>query len=225
MNTIARITSPHDGALDHLCHELAQRAAQLDRSDAWPREQLALCGAAGVFEWFLPHECGGQQWSDVDVTRGYLRLSSACLTTSFIITQRTGACLRIAGSDNQPAKDRLLPGLVSGQSFATVGISHLTTSRRHLARPVLEAREDGDAFILDGYSPWVTGALHASSVVTGAVMADDRQILVALPTDLPGVTVPAPRGWWGCRPATPAKCDSTVCASGASGCWPARPRT
>ncbi len=151
----------------------------------------------GVFEWFMPRHWGGQEWSELDITRGYLRLGAACLTTAFVITQRTGACQRIAGSDNEVAKARLLGGLVSGETFATVGISHLTTSRRHLARPVLVARESNDGFILDGYSPWVTGADHASTIVTGAVLDDSeaaagQQILVALPTDLPGVTVPPP---------------------------------
>jgi alkylation response protein AidB-like acyl-CoA dehydrogenase len=126
------------------------------------------------------------------VTRGYLRLSAACLTTTFIITQRTGACMRIAGSDNEALKARLLPDLAAGKTFATVGISHLTTSRRHLAKPVLSARASGDGFILDGFSPWVTGALHAIIVVTGATLDDGRQILVALPTDAPGVSIPQP---------------------------------
>jgi alkylation response protein AidB-like acyl-CoA dehydrogenase len=38
----------------------------------------------------------------------------------------------------------------------------------------------------------VTGAEHASTIVTGATLADGRQILVALPTSLPGVTIPQP---------------------------------
>ena len=130
--------------------------------------------------------------SDADVTRGYFALSAACLTTTFIITQRTGACLRIAGSDNQQAKERLLPGLVSGDTFATVGVSHLSTSRRHLAKPVLEARETAGGYTLDGFSPWVTGADHAQTIVTGAVLPDGQQILVALPVDLAGVTIPPP---------------------------------
>lgn len=189
-----RIGSPDDPAFDRLCESLERLSAELDRTERWPAEQLRLCGEAGVYEWFLPRYLGGQEWSDRDVTRGYLRLSAACLTTTFIVTQRTGACQRIAGSDNAWAKERLLPDLVQGATFATVGISHLTTSRRHLARPVLSATESADAFVLDGYSPWVTGATHASTVVTGAVLEDGRQILVALPTDLPGVTIPpAPR--------------------------------
>lgn len=190
MSDDGRVVSPADPALDRLCDTLASLAAELDRTDRWPTEQLRLCGEAGVYEWFLPRHLGGQEWSDRDVTRGYLRLSAACLTTTFIITQRTGACQRIAGSNNAWAKEQLLPDLVRGATFATVGISHLTTSRRHLARPVLAARESGEGFVLEGYSPWVTGAPYASTVVTGAVLEDGRQILVALPTNLPGVNVP-----------------------------------
>ncbi len=140
----------------------------------------------------MPRTWGGQQWSDADITRGYLRLGAACLTTAFIITQRTGACQRIAGSENEAAKRRLLPKLVSGETFATVGISHLTTSRRHLARPALTARRDSGGFLLNGYSPWVTGANHAETIVTGAELEDGQQILVALATDSPGVTIPDP---------------------------------
>lgn len=186
------VRSPDSPLLDTLCRELAAHADALDMSGAWPAEQLDLCGRCGVFQWFLPATWGGQGWSDADVVRGYLRLSAACLTTTFVITQRTGACRRILASDNQELKERLASDLLSGRSFATVGISHLTTSRRHLARPVMAARETADGFELDGYSPWVTGAMHAQTIVTGATLDDGRQILVALPADLPGVSAAEP---------------------------------
>lgn len=192
MSSRQTITSPDDAALDQLCEQLVALGGEMDRTQHWPHEQLRLCGEAGVFEWFLPRHWGGQEWSDEQITRGYLRLGAACLTTAFVITQRTGACQRIAGSANEEAKSRLLGDLVSGASFATVGISHLTTSRRHLGQPVLRARAAGDSFILEGYSPWVTGANRASTIVTGAELDDGQQILVALPTDLPGVSIPPP---------------------------------
>ncbi len=81
-----------------------------------------------------------------------------------------------------------MPGLADGSHFATVGISHLTTSRRHLAKPVLAATEAAEGFVLEGFSPWVTGAAHAETVVMGATLEDGRQILVALPTTLEGVS-------------------------------------
>ncbi len=124
---------------------------------------------------------GGLEWSDSDIIRGYLKFSAACLTTTFIITQRSGACRRIVDSEHQGLKTRLLPGLNSGATFATVGISHLTTSRRHLAEPAMRAEETRDGFVLDGYSPWVTGAQFADVIVLGATLGDGQQILIALP--------------------------------------------
>jgi len=183
------ITSPDDPLLDRFCAKLAELAPQLEKLGAWPGEQLRLCGEAGVHEWFVGSPHGGQGWSEADVLRGYVKLAAACLTTTFVLTQRTGAMTRIAAGDSDFARERLLFDLVEGRSFATVGISHLTTSRQHVA-PVMRAEERGEDFILDGYSPWVTGAEHAQHIVLGATLADRRQILVALPTDLAGVRIP-----------------------------------
>ncbi|HEY4308094.1 MAG TPA: acyl-CoA dehydrogenase family protein [Pirellulales bacterium] len=185
------ITSPDAPALDDLCRELASRTDALDLAGSWPAEQLQLLGNYGVYQWFMPKAWGGQEWSELDCIRGYLRLSEACLSTTFILTQRTGACQRIADGETSRKRD-LLPGLVSGESFATVGISHLTTSRRHLGRPALAARETATGFVLDGFSPWVTGGAHADSIVTGATLADERQILAVVPATLPGITADPP---------------------------------
>lgn len=184
-----RIVAPTDVALAELCERLRELAPTLDTPNAWPFQQLQLCAEAGVHEWFLPRNVGGQGWSEADLLRGYLKLSAACLTTAFILTQRVGACTRIAASGNVLASERLLPPLLRGEIFATVGISHLTTSRQHV-KPVLQARETTSGWELNGYSPWVTGAEHAQAIVLGATLDDGRQILVALPTNLPGVRIP-----------------------------------
>ncbi len=187
-----RITSPKDPGLTDLCHRLAELATDLDRPGQWPAPQLQLLADYGVFEWFIGPEHGGQGWSDADVILGYLALSKACLTTTFVVTQFTGACRRIAVAENPYPRETLLNDLVAGRHFATVGISHLTTSRRHLAQPVLRAEPVRGGFQLDGFSPWVTGSTAADYVVTGATLQDDRQILVVLPTDCAGVTMPPP---------------------------------
>src|SRR5215212_8681050 len=190
-----RITSPDDPGLAELCATLADREIDMDRTGQWPSEQLQLCGEYGVYEWFVDPSWGGQGWNEEQLIRGYLALSAACLTTSFVLTQRTGACRRIEGSGNETLKQRLLPGLVSGELFATVGISHLTTSRRHLGRPVLTAEETAGGFRLNGMSPWVTGGAAADMITIAATLiergeATDRQLLMAVPTDTPGLSVP-----------------------------------
>lgn len=186
-----RITSPDDPALGRLCERLAASADELDADGAWPREQLQWCAAAGVHEWFIPRERGGQGWSEPDLLRGYLRLAEACLTTTFVLTQRSGGCQRIAASSNRPLGNRLLPGLMTGETETTIGLSHLTTSRQHTA-PALLARETGDGFILNGFSPWVTGADAADFLVLGATVDEERQLLAIVPVSQKGVTVQTP---------------------------------
>ncbi len=194
MNSSVLIENPHQPQLDELRGRLIElsRDVPLDSPEAWPDEQLRLCADCGVFRWFIPHQWGGADWSTADTMRGYLKLSAACLTTTFILTQYTGACRRIAGSGNARLQDKLLPSLANGELFATVGISHLTTSRRHLKQPVLAAEQIAEGYVLRGMAPWVTGTRRAHHLVVGATLADQRQILACVPTDAPGVTVPPP---------------------------------
>ncbi len=178
--------------MEDLCCLLSSRANAVDESGVWPAEQLEILRRAGVFEWFVPERWGGQGWKEADLLTGYVFLGSACLTTAFILTQWNAACRRFLSSENEKLRDDVAPKLATGTVFATVAISHLSTSRRHLKRPVLRAEETADGFVLDGYSPWVTGGLSADSIVTGAVLADGRQILVAAPRELCGMRVAEP---------------------------------
>ncbi len=184
-----------EDALERLGRELSAAANRLSGPGAWPREQLAACAEVGVFEWFVPQEWGGQGWDDVDLITAYLRMSQACLTTTFVLTQLTGALRRIVAGDGEVLRQQLLPCLLRGEALATVGISHLTTSRQHLQKPVLMAEfgMDGESSVrLDGISPWVTGAAQVDYVLTGAALADGRQLLAIVPTDAPGVFVEPP---------------------------------
>lgn len=179
-------------AFDDLLTQLSTAAADLESTGDWPQAQFNALAGAGVLGWVIPRECGGSGISQEDLIRGYDRLATACLTTAFILTQRNGACQRIAGSDRDELKAELLPRLVTCELFATVGISHLTTSRQHLSQPAVAATLAGDTVTLRGTVPWVTGASYADYVVTGGTCDDGRQLLIALPMHLSGITVHPP---------------------------------
>ncbi len=187
MPDIPPIEAPNDGSLDQLCDRLLELSSRGNSIDRWPAESLRLCGEAGVYRWFLTESEGGLGWSEADQTRGYLRLAAADLTTTFVITQYMGAIRRIAGSDNRSVAERWLPRLLRGDAFATVGISHLTTSRRHLSQPALVASETATGFVLSGKAPWVTGAPHADLYVIGGSLSDGREILAAVDRSLAGI--------------------------------------
>jgi alkylation response protein AidB-like acyl-CoA dehydrogenase len=186
------LNSPTDARWNELLDVLRSGWPQLDDPAAWPAEQLKALGNYGVYGWFIPPEQGGLGWSEADLLRGLVRMASACLTTTFILTQRVAACSRIVACENEELRRELLPKLLTAETFATIGISHLTTSRRHVSTPVLSAERCDGGYILNGYSPWVTGADHADTIVVGAATTDDLQLLAAIDTRTPGVVVPAP---------------------------------
>jgi alkylation response protein AidB-like acyl-CoA dehydrogenase len=180
------------GELRALCAQLEELTSGLSDVDDWPGHQLLLLAEAGLLGWGLPVEFGGRAVGETEMLVAYETLAAACLTTTFVLTQRNAACQRIANSDNEEIRAELLPPLCVGESFATVGISHLTTSRQHLAKPPVSAVETPTGFVLNGTVPWVTGARSADHLVSGGTLTDGRQVLMAVPTSLPGVEVKPP---------------------------------
>jgi alkylation response protein AidB-like acyl-CoA dehydrogenase len=178
-------------SLDGMVLALRENAGEADGSLEWPETSWhSLCGG-GAVRWAIPTTFGGDGWEGVRLLGGYEQVAAACLTTCFILSQRDAACRRLRDSANQELARELLPDLARGKTFATVGLSQLTTSRQHV-KPAMMALEANGDFVLDGFMPWVTGAPRADFYITGAVLDDGRQILAVLPRNRPGVTVGPP---------------------------------
>jgi butyryl-CoA dehydrogenase len=170
---------------------LAEHAQAADNDFVWPTPSWEALVRAGVLGWSIARTDGGSGRVALDLLHGYEQLASACLTTCFILSQRESAVRHLKGMANANLRRELIQNLVAGTSFATVGLSQLTTSRQHL-QPALVAREVHDKFVLDGSIPWVTGAPRADHIVLGAVTDKNLQLIAVLPTDLAGVRVQPP---------------------------------
>src|SRR5262249_11764636 len=166
---------------------LAANAAAADGRAEWPVASWQALRDAGVLAWAVPRAYGGQELASGELLTGYERLAGACLTTCFILSQRDAACRRPRHPGHRALGEELLPALARGETFATVGLSQLTTSRQHAA-PALTARLNGDDLVLNGCIPWVTGADAADHIVIGAVLDDIRQVLAVLPRGQEGVS-------------------------------------
>lgn len=160
-----------------------------EEPEQWPEEQFCALGIAGGWRWNVPIEFGGLGCDAQEMLVIYRRMAAASLVTTFILTQRNAASQRIELSPNAPLRKGLLTDLASGRIFATVGISHLTTSRQHVPIPAVSALPDssGSGYWLNGVVPWASGAHRAQVLVTGGTLPDGRQILAAVPTDREGV--------------------------------------
>lgn len=184
--------TPDDPRLLEVTQRLGDLADDLDNATLWPAEGLRLCQDAGVMQWVVPKKLGGLGWSESDILRGYMQLASGCLATAFLVTQPHGVIRRLLESDNQELRDQVVPLLAAGDAFGSVGISQLTTSRRHSAKPVMQLREVGGGIQLDGLCPWVTGGVYADYILTGGVFDDGKQALVLIPTERSGITFDPP---------------------------------
>jgi butyryl-CoA dehydrogenase len=185
-------TDPGGAGLERIAAELAAEDARAEDSDGWPGGLWELVEAAGAPRWSLPVEFGGEATARPLLIQRYAQLATGSLTAVFILSQRDAAVRRLLAAADRPGARDWLQALGSGRAFATVGISHLTTSRR-LGAQAVRAEETGPAtFRLDGATPWVTAAPRADLFVTGAALDDGRQILIALPANRPGVSVRPP---------------------------------
>ncbi len=165
---------------------IAARAGEHDRSGLWPAEDLAALAAAGSTRWEVPAEYGGDPPSALDLHLRYERLATASVATALVLTQRDAAVGLVDAAVGAPEREPLLRRFAENGAWATVGIAQLTTSRQGGPPAVRAERVDG-GYRLDGVIPWSTGAARSDFVVAGAVLPDRNQVLVLLPSDLPGV--------------------------------------
>lgn len=170
---------------------LREHADQADDVPSWPTASWNALADAGALKWCIPQTYGGSGLEPVPSLEGYETLSSACLTTCFILSQRDAACRRLRDYASAAYPRALLEKLARGEAFATVGVSQLTTSRQH-GGPALVARPAGQGYVLTGVAPWVTGAQQADYLILGASLEDGRQLIGVVPRKATGLTVGPP---------------------------------
>jgi alkylation response protein AidB-like acyl-CoA dehydrogenase len=178
---------------DSVIRALAELDGAVDEKGVWPESSWQVLVNSGASRW-TASAAQSPTFDRAAILARYGRLAEGSLTAAFILTQHDSAVRHLAGAvvrGSETAR-KWLDAIVAGSAFTTVGISQLTTSRRH-GQAAVTARETGDGgLVLDGIVPWVTAAPRADVFVTGGVLADGRQVLIALPADRSGVTVEAP---------------------------------
>jgi len=183
--------APDPVALHRLNASLRERAAESARVGPWRSGSFAALAEEGLLAGFLPEDAGGKAASEPARLTALMAVAEACLTTALAVSQWAAAC-RIIDGGELATRMMWLPPLASGRVFTTVGISQLTTSRRHLGKAALSARCDADGWRLDGECPWVTGADSVETIVTGATTDDGSQRFFVVETQERGLMIEPP---------------------------------
>ena len=183
---------PEDARLSSATEALARDdGGAADEAD-WPSALWSTIEHLGAPRWTLPREYGGDACTRPVLVQRYARLATGSLTAVFILSQHDAALRRLLAAQGNPTAERWLNAVGRARAVATVGISHLTTSRRLGTHAIQVDKTAPGRYRLNGTMPWVTAAGRADLVVTGAALDDGRQMLIALPADRPGVTVCPP---------------------------------
>ena len=182
-----------EAGLDPLVESLDRLDGPADLAGAWPSELWSLVAEAGATRWGLAKEWGGDGLDRVSLLRRFARVAEGSLTAAFILSQHDAGLRRLAAvAGDRPVARRWVEEVVAGRAFTTVGLSQLTTSKRHQDRALLVQPRSPGRFVVDGVIPWVTAACKADVLVAGALVEDGQQVLFALPTARSGLTVQPP---------------------------------
>ena len=171
---------------------LAEADGPADDGLQWPDDlwrlieeagATALVARGGIWRNWLPPASSG---SAIRATRGRE------LTAVFILSQHDAGVRRLQAAPENDVGHSLAACHRPGTSVHDRG----DLASHHLAPTgdtACEGRRDRTrGYRLDGTIPWVTAAARADVLVTGAVLDDGRQMLIALPADRPGVEVRPP---------------------------------
>ncbi len=145
-------------------------ALSTDASDVVPRELLDALADAGLYGIAAPEDAGGLDADFGTACAIQEALASGCLTTAFVWVQHTGLVHAVAASERQELRAKWLAPLASGEVRGGLGSGGL------LPRPTLRARRDGDGWLLDGVSPFVSGWGRIDVLHVAARTPDDQVV-------------------------------------------------
>ncbi len=136
--------------------QFAAKASYWDEHEEFPEENRRVLAAAGWFGLLIPPEFGGRGAPLIRSVLFVEEMARVCFNTTTICQIGLhGPARAIAVLGNEEQKRRFLPGCASGEHLFAISI---TEPGAGSATTDIEttARDDGDAFVLDGHKCYTT---------------------------------------------------------------------
>src|SRR5207244_5107846 len=149
-------------------NEIAPRAAEIDRSNQFPRDLWPKIGALGLHGITVEEEYGGAGLGYLEHVLAVEEMSRASAAVGLSYGAHSNLCvnqIRRNGSDAQ--KRKYLPKLISGDHVGSLAMSEPGAGSDVVSMKT-RADKKGDRFVLNGNKMWITNGPVADTLVVYA---------------------------------------------------------
>jgi isovaleryl-CoA dehydrogenase len=147
---------------------IAPLAADIDRTDEFPRHLWPEMGALGLHGITVGEEHGGAGLGYLAHCVAMEEVSRASASVGLSYGAHSNLCInqiKLNGTDEQ--KRRYLPKLISGEHLGALAMSE-PGAGSDVVSMTLKAEKRGDRFVLNGTKMWITNAHYAETLVVYA---------------------------------------------------------
>ena len=155
-------------ARDYATRVIEPQAADIDKHERFPREILKGLADLGLMAVNVPEELGGSAAGVVSYSLAMQEVARACASTAvtMAVTNMVGEVIAKFGSDEQ--RRVYNPKLASGEYAAGSFALSEPGAGSDPGAMSTTAKDDGDAWVLDGAKQWITSGAHAGVFVVWA---------------------------------------------------------
>src|SRR5215207_3737268 len=149
-------------------NEIAPRAAEIDRSNQFPRDLWPKIGSLGLHGITVEEEYGGTGLGYLEHCIAVEEMSRASASVGLSYGAHSNLCVnQIRRNGNDAQKRQFLPKLISGEHVGSLAMSEASAGSDVVVMQP-RATEKGDRYVLNGTKMWITNSPDAQVIVVYA---------------------------------------------------------
>ena len=153
---------------DFSFNEIAPRAAEIDRSNQFPRDLWPKIGALGLHGITVEEEYGGAGLGYLEHCLAVEEMSRASAAVGLSYGAHSNLCVnQIRRNGSEAQKRKYLPKLISGDHVGSLAMSEPGAGSDVVSMKT-RADKKGDRFVLNGNKMWITNGPVADTLVVYA---------------------------------------------------------